>query len=59
MREILKITARNKEEAFDAIEKALVALYETVGDDDIDIELVVKDPDDGGFTILLDPNELK
>lgn len=59
MREILKQTARDKKEAFDAIEKALIVLYENVRDDDSGIEIVVKDQNDGGFTILLDPNELK
>ena len=58
MREILKLTARDKGEAIDALQKAAIELEENVDDDDINIDISVKAPEDGGFAFIFGPNEL-
>lgn len=59
MREILRLNARDIDEVQDALEKLIIELIENVDHGATDISISVEVPDDGAFTFLLDPNELK
>ena len=59
MREILRLNARDMDEASDAVEDLIIELLENVDAGATDIEITIKAPDDGGFAFILDPDELK